>query len=227
MLLYILSLSQLSFFIYIRLCFKLYLSRKAVLLPPFQRNHPLFPPRFFFAKAKSAQKGGRHGLPQCRAFRKIYSACNRLFRRSFFISARAPSSFCHNKNPRVSTRGISFSGGSPQYCRQRASRAYDDPAVMRLLIAARKRAFPVLIFLCPWFRSPLYCCPLFLLPCLLFCYPCFFLLFCLLFCSFLFIGKAFLNPADYPRGFIIQQKKPPLRAAESRFTIISLQRDFP
>lgn len=166
-------------------------------------------------------------MPQCRAFRKIYSACNRLFRRSFFISARAPSSFCRNKNPRVSTRGLSFSGGSPQYCRQRASRAYDDPAVMRLLFAARKRAFPVLIFLCLWLRPLFYCCRLFLLLCLLFCFPCFFLLFCLLFCSFLFIGKAFLKPADYPRVFIIQQKKPPLRAAESRFTIISLQRDFP
>ena len=151
-------------------------------------------------------------MPQCRAFRKIYSACNRLFRRSFFISARAPSSFCHNKNPRVSTRGISFSGGSPQYCRQRASRAYHNPAVMRLLFAARKRAFPVLIFLCLWLRSP----PSIVAP--YFCFSVYFSVILafssflpsllLFFCS---SAKPFLSPRTI-RGFFLYKKIPPQNA---------------
>ncbi len=145
-------------------------------------------------------------MPQCRAFRKIHSACNRLFRRSFFISVRAPSSFCRNKNPRVETRGISFSGGSPQYCRQRASRAYDDPAVMRLLFAARKRAFPVLIFLCPWLRpssivAAYFCFSAYFSVILAFFF--FFAFSSALFCS---SAKPFLNPRTI-RGFSLYNKK--------------------
>ena len=74
-------------------------------------------------------------------------------------------------------------------------------------------------FLCLTFFSyafaPLFC-SLFLFSRLLF-YPCFFFFFfffclisyCLFFCSFLFIGKASLEPADYPRVFLY--KNLPLR----------------
>ena len=70
-------------------------------------------------------------------------------------------------------------------------------------------------FLCLTFFSyafaPLFC-SLFLFSRLLF-YPCFFFFFfffclisyCLFFCSFLFIGKASLEPADYPRVFLYKK----------------------
>ena len=73
-------------------------------------------------------------------------------------------------------------------------------------------------FLCLTFFSyafaPLFC-SLFLFSRLLF-YPCFFFFFfffclisyCLFFCSFLFIGKASLEPADYPRVFLYKKQPP-------------------
>ena len=78
-------------------------------------------------------------------------------------------------------------------------------------------------FLCLTFFSyafaPLFC-SLFLFSRLLF-YPCFFFFFfffclisyCLFFCSFLFIGKASLEPADYPRVFLCKKA---CRLAETR-----------
>ena len=89
------------------------------------------------------------------------------------------------------------------YYQQRASRAYDDLAVMRLLLATRKRAFLVLIFLHLWL------CPSFIFS-LFFYFPVYFsilafssffafFLFHSLLLFFLFIGKASLEPADYPR----------------------------
>lgn len=63
------------------------------------------------------------------------------------------------------------------YYQQRASRAYDDLAVMRLLLATRKRAFLVLNFLHLWLCPSFIFFLIFLLSCLLF-YPCFFFFFC-------------------------------------------------
>ena len=59
----------------------------------------------------------------------------------------------------------------------------------------------------------------FLIFCLFF-YPCFpssFLpyCYCLLFCSFLFIGKAFLEPADYPRVLLYKKARLPYPATGS------------
>ena len=61
--------------------------------------------------------------------------------------------------------------------------------------------------------APSFFCSLFLFSRLFF-YPCFFFSFCLIsyclsFCSFLFIGKASLEPADYPRVFVIQKRASP------------------
>ena len=63
------------------------------------------------------------------------------------------------------------------YYQQRASRAYDDLAVMRLLLATRKQAFLVLNFLHLWLCPSFIFFLIFLLSCLLF-YPCFFFFFC-------------------------------------------------
>ena len=57
--------------------------------------------------------------------------------------------------------------------------------------------------------APLFFCSLFLFFRLFF-YPCFFFSFCLIsyclsFCSFLFIGKASLEPADYPRVLLYKK----------------------
>ena len=90
------------------------------------------------------------------------------------------------------------------YYQQRASRAYDELAVMRLLLATRKRAFLVLNFLHLWLCPSFIFFLIFLLSCLLF-YPCFFFFFCFFlipfssafFCS---SAKPLLNPRTI-RGF--------------------------
>ena len=81
-------------------------------------------------------------------------------------------------------------------------------------------------FLCLTFFSyafaPLFC-SLFLFSRLLF-YPCFFFFFCLIsyclfFCSFLFIGKASLEPADYPRVFLYKKARGAFRAPSRRLKL--------
>ena len=97
------------------------------------------------------------------------------------------------------------------YYQQRASRAYDDLEVMRLLLATRKRAFLVLNFLHLWLCPSFIFFLIFLLSCLLF-YPCFFFFFLLfsysiLFCSFFCSSaKPLLNPRTI-RGFSLYKNR--------------------
>ena len=96
---------------------------------------------------------------------------------------------------------------------------------MRLLLAARERAFPVLNFLLLCL-CPLFFCSLFLFFRLFF-YPCFFFSFCLIsyclsFCSFLFIGLASFEPRDY-RGVFVIQKSPRQKPGASEISPVAAE----
>ena len=111
------------------------------------------------------------------AFSLRNAAAQKIVLRHFITVQRIFIYFVFSINIHRLSRWFFIFGLLTLYYQQRASRAYDDLAVMRLLLATRKRAFLVLNFLHLWLCPSFIFFLIFLLSCLLF-YPCFFFFFC-------------------------------------------------